>query len=199
MHSFESLRSNAGRDAAIAQLRGKGVVRWLRWASAGPLRVIADVYVPFHLFRVTIDSGAGRQEKLLAIDAVSGTFDLYSFDEIPGREQLARVTTRNRPPATLDTRRANELLVERLRRMVFRQGFFRIRDLRIEAEPVSMQLHVPYWVGFSGFGESAHIAVMDGVRRRLEGGKVRRFFREWLACPEQSGEQLFAETTSTAV
>jgi hypothetical protein len=184
MHSLESLRPNAGRDAAIAQLRGRGLVRWLRWAAAGPLRKIADVYVPFHLFRVKIDSNAGSQERLLAIDAVSGAFDLYSFDKIPGSDQLSRVTTLNRPPATLDTRRAGELLVERLRRMVFRQGFFRIRELHIEAEPVNLQLHVPYWVGFSGFGEDAHIAVMDGVRRRMEGGKVRRFFREWLSAPK---------------
>jgi hypothetical protein len=111
---------------------------------------------------------------------VSAIFDLYSFEEIPGGEQLVRVLTSNRPAAVVDQERARELLLERLRRMVFRQGFFRIRDLRIEAEPVKLALHMPYWVGFSGFGERAHLAVMDGVRRRMEGGKVRQFFREWL-------------------
>lgn len=180
MQPIESLRPNVSRDAAMAQMRGSGLARVLRWAVAGPLRSIAAVYIPFHLFRVKIDSGAGRQEKLLAIDAVSATFDLYSFEEIPGSEQLVRVLTSNRPAAVVDQQRARELLVERLRRIVFRQGFFRVRDLRIEAEAVEVELHMPYWVGFSGFGERAHLAVMDGVRRRMEGGKVRQFFREWL-------------------
>jgi hypothetical protein len=181
MHCIESLKPNVGREAALAHMRGSGPARWLRWAAAGPLRSIADVYVPFHLFRIKISSGAGRQEKLVAIDAVSGTFDLYSFEDIPASEQLMRVLTKNRPAAVLDTQHARELLVERLRRMVFRQGFFRVRDLHIEAEPVKVELHIPYWIVFAGFGERAHLAVMDAVRRRMEGGKVCRFFREWLA------------------
>jgi hypothetical protein len=181
MHRIESLKPNVSRDAAMAQMRGSGPARVLRWAAAGPLRSIAEVYIPFHLFRVKIKSGAGCQEKLLAIDAVSAIFDLYSFEEIPGSEQLVRVLTKNRPVAVVDEERARQLLVERLRRMVFRQGFFRVRGLRLEAEPVKVALHMPYWVGFSGFGERPHLAVIDAVRRRMEGGKVRQFFREWLA------------------
>ncbi|MGZ4839274.1 MAG: hypothetical protein ACXVZR_12060 [Terriglobales bacterium] len=181
MHSIQSLRPNVSRAAAVEQMGANGVLRLLRWATAGPLRFIAEVYVPFHLFRVTIDSGAGRQEKLLAIDAVSGNFDLYAFDEIPASEQLIRVSTRNRPAAVLDVGGARELLVERLRRLVFRVGFFRVRRLRIEAEPLDIELHVPYWVGLSGFGQRAHLTIIDGVRRRVEGGKIRAFFRQWLA------------------
>jgi hypothetical protein len=181
MHCIDSLKSNVSRESAVAQMRGSGLARLLRWAAAGPLRMIADVYVPFRLFRVKINCGAGNQEKLLAMDAVSGNFDLYAFDELPGSDELVRVSTTNRPAATLDEDRARELLVERLRRLVFRNGFFRVRDLRIEAEPLNIELHVPYWVGFSGFGERPHLTVMDGVRRRMEGGKIRRFLREWLA------------------
>ncbi len=181
MESIQSLKPNLSREAAAVQLRGRGLAGGLRWVVAGPLRSLADVYVPFRLFRVKISNGAARQEKLLAIDAVTGAFDLYCFDQVPGTEELVRVTSENRPAARLDEQRARELLIERLRRMVFRQGFFRIRQLRIEAEPIPVELHVPYWVGFCGFGERAHLAVMDGVRRRMEGGKVRQFFREWLA------------------
>jgi hypothetical protein len=91
------------------------------------------------------------------------------------------VSTRNRPAVALGEERSRELLVERVRRLVFRGGFFRIRGLRIQAEPLDLDLHVPYWVGLSGFGERAHLTIIDGVRRRVEGGKVRAFFREWLA------------------
>jgi hypothetical protein len=91
------------------------------------------------------------------------------------------VQTRNRPDSVLNEQQARDLLIERLRRLVFRSGFFRVRNLRIEAEPIKLDLHIPYWIGFSGFSERAHITVIDAVRRRLEGAKVRHFFYGWLA------------------
>jgi hypothetical protein len=181
MHLVESLRPNVSPDAAVAQLRGNGLVRLLRWGSLGPLRSTAEVYVPFRIFRVTIKNSSGRQEKLLAIDMLCGAFDLYALDEVPSPDRMIRVRSRNRPAPVLDDQRAHDLLIERVRRLIFRQGFFRIRGLRIEAEPVGRELHVPYWVGFFGFGERAHLCVLDGVRRRMEGAKVRHFLTEWLA------------------
>ncbi len=181
MQWIESLRPNVTREAAVEELRGRGLSRSFRWLTAGPLRSMADIYVPFHLFRVEIRNAASRQEKLLALDAVSGIFDLYSLDAVPGTDDLVRICTRNRPPPTLNTERARSVLIDRLWRIVFRAGFFRVRNLCIEAERVPLELHVPYWVGFSGFGERANLRVIDGVRRRMDGGKVRQFFREWLA------------------
>jgi hypothetical protein len=181
MHLVESLKPNVTRDAAVAQLRGSGLVRLLRWGSLGPLRSTAEVYVPFRIFRVKIDNGNGRQEKLLAIDILCGAFDLYALEDVPSPDRMIRVGSRNRPAPMLDDQRARDLLIERVRRLVYRQGFFRIRGLRIEAELVNRELHIPYWVGFFGFGERAHLSVLDGVRRRMEGAKVRHFLREWLA------------------
>ena len=181
MQWIESLRSNVTREAALQELRGRGLSRGFRWLTAGPLRSIADVYVPYHLFRVEIRNAASRQEKLLALDAVCGIFDLYSLDAVPSSDDLIRICTKNRPVPTLNAERARSVLIDRLRRIVFRAGFFRVRNLCIEAESVPLELHVPYWVGFSGFGERANLSVIDGVRRRMEGGKVRQFFREWLA------------------
>jgi hypothetical protein len=181
MYSIDSLRRNVTRDEAVTELRGRGLVRALRYATAGPLRSIADVYVPFRIFRVTIRNGRKRQEKLLAVDAVTGNFDLYSFDTLPRNGQLVRVRTPNRPDPVLNEERTRLVLIDRVRRTVFRTGFFRIRDLQIDAEPVNLDIHVPYWIGFSGFGDRANVCVLDGVRRRIEGGKVRQFFREWLS------------------
>src|SRR3989442_1026677 len=76
---------------------------------------------------------------------------------------------------------AQELLAEKLRRMIFQKGFFRIRDLRIRAEPVPLDLHVPYWIGFYDAGKSVRLRVLDAVRRRFEGAKARAFFETWLA------------------
>jgi hypothetical protein len=181
MHVVESLKPNVSRDAAIAQLRGSGLVRLLRWGSLGPLRATAEVYVPFRIFRVKINNGRGRQEILLAIDMVCGAFDLYALEEVPSPDRMIRVGSRNRPAPLLDGQRAHDLLIERVRRLIFRQGFFRIRGFRIEAEPVDRELHIPYWVGFFGSGERVHLSVLDGVRRRMEGAKVRHFLRQWLA------------------
>ncbi len=166
MQWIESLRPNVTREAAVEELRGRGLSRSFRWLTAGPLRSMADIYVPFHLFRVEIRNAASRQEKLLALDAVCGIFDLYSLDAVPSSDDLIRICTKNRPAPTLNAERARSVLIDRLRRIVFRAGFFRVRNL---------------WVGFSGFGERANLSVIDGVRRRMEGGKVRQFFREWLA------------------
>ncbi len=181
MQWIHSLKPNVTREQALSQLQGQGLGRVLRCTLAGPLRSIADVYVPFRVFSVNIQSTGRQQKAIIGIDAVTGDFDLYSFDEIPGANQLVEVRTSNRPDAVLTEAQAREFLIERVRRLVFRQGFFRLRNLRIEAEPIDLAMHIPYWLGFSGFSERAHVTALDAVRRRLEGGKVRLFFHEWLA------------------
>jgi hypothetical protein len=55
-----------------------------------------------------------------------------------------------------------------------------MRDLRISAEPVTGEIYVPYWVGFRGRGNQVHFVVMDAVRRKMEGAKVRQLLRAWL-------------------
>jgi hypothetical protein len=43
------------------------------------------------------------------------------------------------------------------------------------------ELHIPYWIGFRGSDDRVRISVIDAVRRRPEGAKVRRLVEEWLA------------------
>jgi hypothetical protein len=95
-------------------------------------------------------------------------------------DQLLTLQTRNVLPAELNAAQAQERLIAKVRRMVFTQGFFRVRDLKIEATPVSGEICVPYWVCFRGSGDRAHLAILDAVRRRPEGAKVRRLVEEWL-------------------
>ena len=88
--------------------------------------------------------------------------------------------TRNCVPVLLDDALGKELVVAKVRRLLFSTGFFRIRDLRISAEPIPGEIHIPYWVGFRGHGVRARCAVLDAVRRRPEGAKVRRLLENWL-------------------
>ena len=181
MAVISSLKPNVTQEEAIAALNPRNLLGTVQNHLTGPLRSIAAVYVPFQLFRITIQNGPQREERLMAIDAVRGSLDLYDFEHIPAASELVRVETRNNLPAGLAADRAAELLKERLRRIVFRRGFFRLRDFSIEVAPTSWKVHIPYWVGFRGHGTHAHLAVLDAVRRRLEGGKARDLFRLWLS------------------
>jgi hypothetical protein len=152
----------------------------LQLLVSGPLRSIAEAYVPFRLFRAAVQNGSERQEKFLAIDAVDGSLDLYGFDAAPVAGELMRVETRNAVPGDLPVERCAELIEDRLRRMIYRRGFFRARGLQNRIHYSGTDFYVPYWLGFRGRGERAHLAVMDAVRRRFEGGKARELFRQWL-------------------
>lgn len=168
------------RDQAIAIFRPPGPIGLFRRWQTGPLRSVADAYVPFLLHRVTIVNASRREERFLALDAVRGVLDLYAFSAVPERSDLTELETRNKLEPGLETHQANLILCEKARRMVYGSGFFKIRNLRIEAELLPFSLHVPYWIGFSGRGEHADLGVLDAVRGRLEGAKARGLFRDWL-------------------
>ena len=72
------------------------------------------------------------------------------------------------------------MLTTKVQRLLFVSGFFRLRDLEISAELVPGELCVPYWVGFWGRGARARFAVIDGVRRQVEGARVRGLLKTWL-------------------
>ncbi len=55
-----------------------------------------------------------------------------------------------------------------------------MRNLQINAEPVAGEIYIPYWVGFRGRGIRARLAVIDAVRRKPEGAKVRQLLQAWL-------------------
>jgi hypothetical protein len=125
---------------------------------------------------------AGREQNLtFAMDAVRGVLDLYQLPPHTAEDQFLTLQTRNVLPADLDAAQAEERLIAKVRRMIFTRGFFRVRDLKIEALPVPGEIYVPYWVCFRGTSERVHLAVLDAVRRRPEGAKVRRLVEEWLS------------------
>jgi hypothetical protein len=180
MPRIRSLRPNVTRDEAIEQFSSRGPLELLRQVAFGPVRSVAEFFIPFRLFQVEILNSGKRDQRVLGLDAVTGTLDLYHFEQLPGSGDVVVVETRNCPLGLLDDARAMELVIAKVRRVLFTTGFFRMRNLEISAQPVAGELCIPYWVGFRGRGTQARFAVMDAVRRRIEGAKVRNLLQSWL-------------------
>jgi hypothetical protein len=174
------LRPNLTQAEAVERLQG-GLAGLPGWLCGWRLRSVADVYVPFRLYRVELDTGRGPQASWLAIDAVRGLLDPYRFEAPPEASELVELTTRNCPEAALAEAESAALVEEKVRRVAFQAGFFRLRTLRMRAELLPLPLHVPFWVGFYGTDGALRLRVLDAVRRCFEGGKARELFREWLA------------------
>jgi len=177
MAHIRSLRPNLTRDEAIQLFHAAGPLRLLRDLSWGPLRSVAEFYIPFHLFQVGIQNRGRTEQCLLGLDAVAGTLDLYEFPTDP---ETVCLETRNCPAPRLAPERTSELLLARLRRILYGRGFLRLRDLQLSATPLPGELHIPYWLAFRGSGQGTRVAVLDAVRRRPEGAKVRRLIEAWL-------------------
>ena len=106
--------------------------------------------------------------------------DLFRFDELPDTIVLE---TRNAVEPGIDEAEAADLVVSKVRRLLYSRGFFRMRDLRLESTALPGDVYVPYWIGFRGRGRNANFSVLDAVRRRPEGAKVRQIVLNWLLTP----------------
>jgi hypothetical protein len=177
---IRSLRPNVSRDEAIDHFSSGGPVELLRQVAFGPVRSVAEFFIPFRLFQVEILNSGKRDRRVLGLDVVTGSLDLYHFEQLPGPGEVVVVESRNCPLGLLDDAQAMELVIAKVRRVLFTTGFFRMRNLEISAEPIAGEICIPYWVGFRGRGTQARFVVMDAVRRRIEGAKVRNLLQTWL-------------------
>jgi len=112
------------------------------------LRAVAELYIPFRLFRVQIVNRGVSAERLVALDAVSGTLDLYQFEHLPAEAETVPIETRNCPSPNFRTPPPSNWWSAKLRRILYSRGFFRMRDLQITAVPLEGEIHIPYWLGF---------------------------------------------------
>jgi hypothetical protein len=179
MTKIRSLKPNVTREQAILQFSASGVPRLFRNAAFGRLRSVAELYIPFRLFQAQISNRGKTEQLLVALDGVTGTLDLFQFDHVPTDAETIRLETRNHLSVSLDSAAAGSQLMAKLRRIAYGRGFFRLQGLEIHAAPVD-EIHVPYWLGFRGSDARARVAVIDAVRRRFEGAKVRRMVEAWL-------------------
>ena len=178
--SIRTLKPNVSQDEALRKFSAVGLGALYRRVRVGPLRSIANVYVPFFLYRVRYQLGRAPQTRFFAIDAVDGSLDLFEFPGVPDDSQIVEVETRNCLRPALAEKRAEELLGDKVLRVIFQQGFFKLSGSKLEFTREPIDLHLPYWLAFYG-DETARCRVMDAVRRRIEGAKASAFFEEWLA------------------
>ena len=178
---IQSLKPNVTKDEALRTFRAPGP-SFLYWRlRTGPLRRIAEAYVPFRLYRVRYAMNKEKVQRIFAMDAVDGSLDLFEFRTVPQEKELVTVQTRNCLAGTLAEGRAHEVLRDKVLRIVFEQGFFKLREASLEIEALPGEIYLPYWLGFYGASDALRCRVMDAVRRRLEGAKASAFFEQWLA------------------
>src|SRR5262249_49945825 len=148
----------------------------------GPLLAIADIYLPFRLYRVVVDDEQVCKASWYAVDALSGVLDLYEFPRNPSGTDVVELTVepRNCPYSGISECDTRHRAIDAVRRSLFSSGFFRIRKPLIRAELLDSGLHVPYWAAFYGNKDCVRTAVLDAVRGRLEGGKARHVVESWL-------------------
>lgn len=179
--AIRTLKPNVTQEEAVRTFRS-GVFSAAYWRiRSGPLQRIADAYVPFWVYRVRYEIGRARKTRFFALDAVHGALDLFEFPRVPAEDELITIETRNQLMPRLQPDAAEELLRMKVLRVLFQQGFFKLRALKVEIERIPVELHLPYWLAFYGSNGTAKCRVMDAVRRRIEGAKASSFFEEWLA------------------
>jgi len=175
---IQVLKPNVTQEEALRIFSAAGFSGLYWRIRSGPLRRIADAYVPYFLFRVKCGNARTR---LFAMDAVDGSLDLFEFPRVPKEGEFQSFRDRNRLKPALTEEQAADLLRDKALRIIFQQGFFKLRDAHLEICFVPCELHLPYWLGFYGRESSARCRVMDAVRRRIEGAKASAFFEHWLA------------------
>src|SRR5438094_8634128 len=114
MPRIRSLRPNVSRDAAVEEF-SSGAFNSMRALVFGPLRSVADFYIPFQLFQVEISNRGKIDQRVFGLDAVSGSLDRYDFEQWPGPAEVVLLETRNCLPAEPDAHRSREMLLGKVR------------------------------------------------------------------------------------
>ena len=180
LSSIHAFKSKVAQSDALQKFSAAGPVSLLRNLRLGPLQRIAQVYVPFYLYRVDYDLGREHQSRLFAIDAVQGILDLFEFSAPPNQADIVQIETRNALPASLSEESGQELLREKVLRVIFQQGFFKLRDANLTIERLPRELHFAYWLALYG-KNTVRCRVLDATRNRIEGEKAAALFESWLA------------------
>jgi hypothetical protein len=169
------------RDDARTRLQGRGMAAWYRRWRRGPLRDVRELLVPYRLFEVEVTNAGRRRTGWLAVDAVSGRLDPYTFEAPPAAAAFPLRSGAAAVPEVVDAARLREAAAEHTRRRVFTAGFFQVRNLSIDVGDTGVVLYLPYWAGIHGHGRGAWVEVLGGLRGTREGAKLRDVLAPWLA------------------
>jgi hypothetical protein len=181
-----SLRHEADPTIALRKLASPDIGGLLqRWWS-GPLRGVAEIYIPYRLYTVSFEDRRFRRVQHHALDSASGTLDPYQFAALPESQEWTEVEAPNCHPVKVEERRTRELAIETVRRRLFSRGFYRLTAPRFTAELIHPEFYLPYWVGFYGDDRNLSLKVVNALRQTMEGGKVCHLLKAWLM--ERPGE-----------
>src|SRR5207237_10932835 len=125
MPLIRSLRPNVSRDAAVEEF-SSGAFNSMRALVFGPLRSVADFYLPFQLFQVEISNRGKIDQRVFGLDAVSGSLDLYHFEQLPWPAEVDFLEKRNCVTAKSEEQRKQELLLGTERRLTVMFVYLRI-------------------------------------------------------------------------
>ncbi len=149
--AIQTLKPNVTREEAIRVFRSGGFSAAYWKIRSGPLQRVADAYVPFWVYHVRYEMVGALNTRIFALDAVHGALDLFEFPHVPREKELLTIETRNRLMPRLKPDAAEELLRMKVLRVLFQQGFFKLRALKVEIDPLAcLELHLPYWLAFYG-------------------------------------------------
>jgi hypothetical protein len=186
--TIRSLKPNVSREEALRHF-----TRGARGAAAslvkGRAHSIAELYLPYRLFEVAVANGNRTQKRIFALDSVEGVLDLFEFREVPGAPDVLTIRTRNALPCLLAEDRARAQLIDKVRRVIFSQGFARLRDFKLEALAISGLLYMPYWICFRGDDDALRFEVLDAIQYRAEGAKLRKLVENWLRTSPHAGAE----------
>jgi hypothetical protein len=175
------LKPGVSQQEAVRAFRPGGLFSFYRQVRQGALVRVADAYVPFRLYQVSYQFGRASHTRLFAMDDVDGSLDLFEFPRAPEPARMEEIETRNYLRAALVAAQGESLLREKVLRIVFQQGIFKMRDPRMEISREADVFFIPYWLGFYGKDGALRCRVLDAVRRRMEGAKAAAFFEQWLS------------------
>jgi hypothetical protein len=164
---------NVSRERATAMFLGS--FRELRY---GRLRVVIDFHLPYYLFLVRMVNSRRSIDSLYGIDAITGHLDPYQFENPVTAGNCREVETLYSLPPQIDPQVAFDFLEERMMRLIFMRGVFKMREWKVSGDLVE-SFYIPYWIGVYERKDRAHLEVIDAVRGRFEGAKVREMAVRW--------------------
>jgi hypothetical protein len=168
-----SIKPDITREQAVAKFRGA-----FSQLRHGRLRIAADFYVPYRFFQMSWNTGRRKTDTILAADAVTGKFDLIEFDRLPGELERMSVDTSMFAEERINEEEAYRLVGERMMRLVFMKGFFKLSRVNVEIN-LAASLHLPYWVGVYERQGRARLEIINALQGRFEGAKLREIVAEW--------------------
>ena len=178
-----SIKPNVSRAQAVAKFHGR-----FNELRHGRLRIVTDFYIPYRVFRLARDDRRSSTDTFIAADAVTGKLDLIQLDRLPEEGACMAVDTAMVAEDRVDEEEAYRLVRESMMRSIFMKGFYRLSRVNLEIELAS-SAHLLYWVGVYERNEHAHFEIINALRGRFEGGKLREMVAEWFQPRQESAPQ----------